>query len=103
MPLDLRAILTTVAALLSGILAALALTNPVLRDWAIVASPSEVDRWISSGPTAVGLGAVIAVLACAISQRRGPRRAAWTANAVAAAVLARVRAAVPPLPPPPLL
>ena len=95
MPLDLRAILTTVAALLSGILAALALTNPVLRDWAIVASPSEVDRWISSGPTAVGLGAVVAVLACALSQRRGSRRAAWIAITVGVAVIAIIRAVVP--------
>ncbi|WP_245006071.1 MULTISPECIES: hypothetical protein [Rhodococcus] len=50
MPVDFRAILTTLAALTSGALAAFALTNPPLQDWAIVASQSEIDRWISSGP-----------------------------------------------------
>ncbi|XGU19523.1 hypothetical protein ACETU7_32315 [Rhodococcus sp. 3Y1] len=60
-----------------------------------MASPSEVDRWISSGPTAVGLGAVVAVLACALSQRRGSRRAAWIAITVGVAVIAIIRAVVP--------
>lgn len=95
MPVDFRAILTALAALASGALAAFALTNPPLQDWAIVASQSEIDRAISSGPTSVGLGAVVAVLACALSQRSGSRRAAWIAVAAATAVIALIRVAVP--------
>ncbi|MGC0365590.1 hypothetical protein ABH922_003574 [Rhodococcus sp. 27YEA15] len=95
MPLDLRAILTTLAALASGSLAAFALTNPALRDYAVIASQSEVDRWISSGPTAVAIGAVVAALACVLTQRRGSTRAAWIAVTTAVAVLAMIRVAVP--------
>lgn len=95
MPVDFRAILTTLAALASGALAAFALTNPPLQDWAIVASQSEIDRWISSGPTSVALGAVVAVLACALSQRSGSRRAAWIVVTAATAIIALIRVAVP--------
>ncbi|MCJ0902290.1 hypothetical protein [Rhodococcus sp. ARC_M6] len=95
MPVDLRAILTTLAALASGALAALALTNPPLQEWAIEASQSEIDRWVSSGPTSVALGAVVAVVACALSQRRGSRRAGWIAVAVATGIMALIRLAVP--------
>ncbi|OYD68612.1 hypothetical protein [Rhodococcus sp. OK302] len=95
MPVDLRAILTTLAALASGTLAALALTNPPLQEWAIEASQSEIDRWVSSGPTSVALGAVVAVLACALAQRRGSRGAAWIAVAVATGIMALIRLAVP--------
>ena len=95
MPVDFRAILTTLAALASGALAAFALTNPPLQDWAIVASQSEIDRWISSGPTSVTLGAVVAVLACALSQRSGSRRAAWIVVTAATAIIALIRVAVP--------
>lgn len=95
MPVDFRAVLTTLAALTSGALAAFALTNPPLQDWAIVASRSEIDRWISSGPTAVAIGAVVAVLACALSQRRGSRRAAWIAVTVATCCVTVIGAVVP--------
>ncbi|MFE4498751.1 hypothetical protein ACFRFQ_02755 [Rhodococcus sp. NPDC056743] len=95
MPVDFRAILTTLAALASGSLAAFALTNPPLQDWAIVASQSELDRWISSGPTSVALGAIVAVFACALTQRSGSRRAAWIAVAVATAIITLIRVAVP--------
>lgn len=95
MPVDFRAILTTFAALVSGAVAAFALTNPPLQDWAIEASPSEIDRWISSGPTATAAGAVVAVGACALSQQRGSRRAAWIAVAVAVALIALIRVVVP--------
>lgn len=95
MPLQLRAILTTLAALLSGVLATLCLTNPVVRDWAIVASPAEVDRWVGSGPTSIALGAVVAVGACAWAQHRGSRRATWISIVGAVVVLAVIRAGIP--------
>lgn len=95
MPVDFRAILTTLAALASGVLAAFALTNPPLQDWAIAASQSELDRWISSGPTSVALGSVVAVLACALSQRSGSRRTAWIVVTTATALIALIRVAVP--------
>ena len=94
MPVNFRAILTTFAAMHSGVLAAVALTNPALSDWAIVASQSEIGRWISTGPTAVALSAVVAVLACALAQRHGSIRAAWIAVAAATIVIAAISAVV---------
>ncbi|MCT6735805.1 MULTISPECIES: hypothetical protein [Rhodococcus] len=77
MPTDVRSITGALAALLSGILAAVALTSPARMRWPVTEPQSKIDQWISSQPTSVVVGAIVAVGACVYLQHRGSRRRAW--------------------------
>ncbi|TJZ79396.1 hypothetical protein FCG67_07095 [Rhodococcus oryzae] len=95
MPVEPREVISALTALFGGVLAAFVLTNPPGGGWAVYTSDRELSRWISSQPTGVAVGAVVAVLAYALLQRRGSRRIAWIAMAGAAAVILGMRLAVP--------
>lgn len=73
---------------MSGALAAFVLTNPRSRSWAVYASDRELDRWLSSQPTGVVVGVVLAVIALAGLQRSGSRRTAAVLAALCVALLA---------------
>ncbi|MFC7449471.1 hypothetical protein [Rhodococcus daqingensis] len=95
MPVEPREVLSTSTALFGGALAAFVLTNPPGGGWAIHTSERELSRWLSSQPTGIAVGAVVAVLAYALLQRKGSRRIAWIAMAVATVVLIGARLATP--------
>lgn len=91
----LRGVVPALAALPCAVLAAFILTDPPGGRWAVHASDRDLDRWLDAQPTGLAIGVVVTVAACALVQRNGSRRFAWSAVAVGAAVLAGVRAAVP--------
>ncbi|MET4612155.1 peptidoglycan/LPS O-acetylase OafA/YrhL [Rhodococcus sp. PvR044] len=95
MPVEPREVLSALTALFGGVLAAFVLTNPPGGGWAVYTSDRELSRWVSSQPTGVAVGAVVAVLAYALLQRKGSRRIAWIAIALATVVLIGARLAVP--------
>ncbi|MGW6378852.1 hypothetical protein ACWFRB_22600 [Rhodococcus sp. NPDC055112] len=95
MPVEPREVLSALSALFGGALAAFVLTNPPGGGWAIYTSERELSRWLSSQPTGIAVGAVVAVLAYAVLQRNGSRRIAWIAMAGAAAVILGARIAAP--------
>ncbi|AQA24236.1 putative membrane protein [Rhodococcus sp. MTM3W5.2] len=95
MPVEPREVLSALTALFGGVLAAFVLTNPPGGGWAVYTSDRELSRWVSSQPTGVAVGAVIAVLAYALLQRKGSRRIAWIAIAIATVLLIGARLAVP--------
>lgn len=90
-----REALAAGAALTAGALAAFVLTNPRSRSWAVYASDRELDRWLSSQPTGVVVGVVLAVIAVAGLQRSGSRRTAWVLSALCVIVLAAAHWTVP--------
>lgn len=90
-----REALSAVAALLTGALAAFVLTNPRSRSWAVYASDRELDRWLSSQPTGVVVGVVLAVITVAGLQRSGSRRMAWVLAALCVVVLTLAKWVVP--------
>ncbi|NLU83137.1 hypothetical protein [Rhodococcus sp. HNM0569] len=92
--MDPREFVAAAAALCSGALAAFVLTNPRTDAWAVYASDRELDRWLSSQPTGVVVGAILAVLVVGSLQRAGSRRRAWFGALVAVGVLALARWAV---------
>lgn len=87
--------MSAAAALLAGGLAAFVLTNPRNTTWAVYASDRELDRWLSSQPTGVVVGVVLAVIAVAALQRSGSRRAAWVLATLCIVVLTLARWIVP--------
>ncbi|WP_037176427.1 hypothetical protein [Rhodococcus sp. UNC363MFTsu5.1] len=95
MPVEPREVLSALSALFSGALAAFVLTNPPGGGWAIYTSDRELSRWLSSQPTGIAVGTVVAVLAYALLQRNGSRRIAWIAMAVATLVLVGARLTTP--------
>lgn len=95
MPVTPRALVSALAALLGSFAAAFVLTDPPGGRWGVQASGRELDRWLTTQPTAVVIGAIVAVAACVALQRSGSRRLAWIVAAGAVAVLALVRQAVP--------
>lgn len=90
-----RETLSAAAALLTGALAAFVLTNPRSRSWAVYASDRELDRWLSSQPTGVVVGVVLAVITVAGLQRSGSRRMAWVLAALCVVVLTLAKWVVP--------
>lgn len=95
MTIDLRSCTGALAAFLSGILAAVALTNPARMRWPVTEPQSKIDQWISSQSTSVVVGAIVAVGACAYLQHRGARRRAWAFVYVGVVVLILIRYLVP--------
>ncbi|MDI9903757.1 hypothetical protein QM716_28225 [Rhodococcus sp. IEGM 1409] len=95
MTIDVRSSTGTLAALLSGILAAVALTSPARMRWPVTEPQSKIDQWISSQSTSVVVGAIVAVAACAYLQHRGSRRRAWAFVNVGVVVLILIRFLVP--------
>ncbi|MGV0153432.1 hypothetical protein ACSW29_08850 [Rhodococcus sp. GB-02] len=95
MTIDVRSSTGTLAALLSGILAAVALTSPARMRWLVTEPQSKIDQWISSQSTSVVVGAIVAVAACAYLQHRGSRRRAWAFVCVGVVVLILIRYLVP--------
>ncbi|MFD9683335.1 hypothetical protein ACFWAD_25915 [Rhodococcus sp. NPDC059969] len=95
MTIDLRSCTVALAAFLSGILAAVALTNPARMRWPVTEPQSKVDQWISSQSTSVVVGAIVAVAACTYLQHRGSRKRAWAFVYVGVAVLILIRYVVP--------
>ncbi|NLE80383.1 MAG: hypothetical protein GX610_12510 [Rhodococcus sp.] len=87
-PIAVRETLSAAAVLMSGALAAFVLTNPRSRSWAVYASDRELDRWLSSQPTGVVVGMVLAVITLAGLQRSGSRRIASVLAALCVALLA---------------
>lgn len=94
MPVDARAALSALTALLGGALAAFVLTAPPGGRWSVSASDRELDRYISAQPTGVVMGVVLAVVVYLLLQQRGSRRLAWATMAVGTAVLVGGRFAV---------
>ncbi|MFE5646207.1 hypothetical protein [Rhodococcus sp. NPDC056516] len=95
MTIDVRSTTGALAAFLAGILAAVALTNPVRMRWPVTEPQSKIDQWISSQSTSVVVGAIVAVAACAYLQHRGSRRRAWAFVYVGVVVLILIRYVVP--------
>lgn len=91
MTIDLRSCTGALAAFLSGILAALALTNPARMRWPVTEPQSKIDQWISSQSTSVVVGAIVAVGACAYLQHRRSRRRAWAFVYTGVVVLILIR------------
>ncbi|MGR6522600.1 hypothetical protein ACU5JM_13275 [Rhodococcus erythropolis] len=91
MTIDLRSCTGALAAFLSGILAALALTNPARMRWPVTEPQSKIDQWISSQSTSVVVGAIVAVGACVYLQHRGSRRRAWAFVYTGVVVLILIR------------
>ena len=95
MTIDVRSSTRALASLLSGILAAVALTSPARMRWPVTEPQSKIDQWISSQSTSVVVGAIVAVAACAYLQHRGSRRRAWAFVYVGVLVLILIRYVVP--------
>ncbi|MFC8932618.1 hypothetical protein ACFT1A_11165 [Rhodococcus sp. NPDC057135] len=95
MTIDVRSSTGALAALLSGILAAVALTSPARMRWPVTEPQSKIDQWISSQSTSVVVGAIVAVAACVYLQHRGSRRRAWAFVYVGVLVLILIRYVVP--------
>ncbi|EOM77960.1 hypothetical protein [Rhodococcus rhodnii] len=93
--IDVRGAVSAAAAVASGVLAGFVLSNPRADRWAIHASDRELERWLSSQPTGLVVGTLLAVIVVGALQRAGSARRPWIAALACIAVLAATRSALP--------